>query len=134
MSADHSASVADLIDRWEKRRAALARLSAQVDGAALASDILADLAGLAESEQPVSLAAAAASTGYSPDHLARLVRSGTLPNYGRKHAPRVKLSECPSKPVLRSRTGSAYDLTTDARSLVARRSRRRTHGDPTTAA
>ncbi len=124
-SPDHTATVADLIDRWETRRASLARLNAQVDGAALAGDILADLAGLAAAEQPISLSAAAAGTGYTPDHLSRLIAQGKLTNYGRKHAPRVRLSECPTKPKhairLAERYANAYHPITDARSLVGSR-------------
>lgn len=125
MSPDQSATVADLIERWETRRASLARLNAQVDGAALASDILADLAGLAATEQPISLAAAATGTGYTPDHLSRLIREGKLFNHGRKHAPRVRLSECPTKAKrpdrLAERYANAYHPITDARSLVGSR-------------
>jgi hypothetical protein len=35
------------------------------------------------------LAEASAQSGYSQDHLARLIREGRLPNAGRPHAPRI---------------------------------------------
>lgn len=110
-----------LIERWEARKLELARLHAHVDGAALADEILRDLASLNEAEPVVSLTAAAARTGYSADHLSRLVKAGSITNYGRKHAPRVKLSECPAKPALTKRSAYAYDADADARSLGARR-------------
>jgi hypothetical protein len=46
----------------------------------------------------LSLGEAAAETGYSADHLGRLVRQGRIPNAGRKNAPRVLRSDLPRKP------------------------------------
>lgn len=116
-----SASIRELVDRWEAKKAEWARLRAQVDGAALADEVLHDLASLEEAEPVLSLAEAAKRTGYSPDHLSRLVRDGALANYGRKGAPRVKLSECPAKPALRKSYAPAYNATADARALGTRR-------------
>lgn len=116
-----TASIHELVDRWEAKRAEWARLHAQVDGAALAGEVLRDLAELEEAEPVLSLAEAARRTGYSPDHLSRLVREGALPNHGRKGAPRVKLSECPAKPALRKVPGYPYNPTADARPLGIRR-------------
>ncbi len=48
-------------------------------------------------EELLTLSAAATRCGYSADHLGALVRDGKLPNYGKKNAPRVKLSELPRK-------------------------------------
>jgi len=45
----------------------------------------------------LTLTDAAAVSGFSPDHLGRLVRDGKLPNYGRPHAPRVRLADVPRK-------------------------------------
>lgn len=54
---------------------------------------------LAESEDALlSLESAARESGYSSDHLGRLVKSGQLMNYGRKHAPRVRRGDLPRKP------------------------------------
>ena len=36
-------------------------------------------------------------SGYSEDHLGRLVRAGTLRNYGRKGAPRVRRGDLPRR-------------------------------------
>ena len=46
----------------------------------------------------VSLNEAARRSGYSAEHIGRLVRLGTLQNYGRKHAPRVRLADLPLRP------------------------------------
>lgn len=85
----------------QSRRDALAKLRAHVDGAALLDEVLAELETLeapARIEEPrLTLTAAAAATGFSADHLSRLVTRGEIPNHGRKHAPRVLLSECPQK-------------------------------------
>jgi hypothetical protein len=114
-------SATDLLDRWETRRGELARLHAQVDGAALVEEFLTDLESLTAAEPAVSLAEAARSSGYSADHLGKLIRSGRLKNHGRLHAPAVRLSECPKKPALAASIGTAYNADADARSLRVRR-------------
>src|SRR5215210_2857441 len=107
----------DIQLRWVQRRDEFRKLRATVDGALLCEEILADLTALDRSEPTVSLRVAAEQTGYSPGHLSRLIHKGLLANYGRKHSPRVRVSECPNKP-LANRRRSTYDAVTDARSLV----------------
>jgi hypothetical protein len=75
----------------------------------------------ADEKPTVSLAAASERTGYSADHLDRLIKSGRLTDYGRKHPPRVKVLECPRKVSLASADGQRYNADTDARSLVGSR-------------
>jgi len=74
-------------------------------------------------EQRLTLAAAAERSGYSADHLGRLVRTGRLPNAGHRGAPRVRAGDLPMRParfgVAAPRSGS-YDPIADARSLVSR--------------
>jgi hypothetical protein len=115
----------DLISRWEARRADLAKLHALVDGASLVAEFLLDLEQLGDSEPAVSLTEAAARKGYTADHFSRLIKLGKLRNWGRKHAPRVRVSECPTKPKPNGRLAGgyakAYDVITDARSLVSTR-------------
>lgn len=118
--------IRDVIERWEAKRGELARYHAQVDGEALVTEMLADMESLAAGEAPVPLSVAAAETGYTTDHLSRLIKEGKLANHGRKHAPRVKLSDCPRKRStaggrLAERDGLAYHPRTDARSLVGAR-------------
>jgi hypothetical protein len=48
----------------------------------------------------VNLQEAAGISGYSADHLGRQVRNGTLKNYGRPHAPRVRRGDLPRKLLL----------------------------------
>jgi AraC-like DNA-binding protein len=113
---------------WQTRRDELHRLHALVDGAQLCDALLGELDTLvrAAANEPLSLREAAAESGYSPDHLARLIRTGELPNAGRPRAPKIRRGDLPAKrrgPAKRLAAPSAtsYDLTTDARSLLARR-------------
>lgn len=114
-------TIGDVIERWRERQAEFARWGAQVEGAKLLGELLSDLEAVEHSDTPVPLSVAAAQSGYSADHLSRLIRSGKLTDYGRKHAPRVKLSECPTKPRLAVWGAKAYDPDADARSLVISR-------------
>ena len=71
-------------------------------------------------DELLTLTEAAAISGYSANHLGRLVRSGALANYGRRNAPRVCRSDLPLK-VDRPITGrGAYDPVADAKSISAR--------------
>jgi predicted DNA-binding transcriptional regulator AlpA len=104
---------------WERRRDDFAQLRAQIDAATLIDQLLADLA-LATAEHHtalLTLTQAAHVSGYSADHLGRLVRIGELTNYGRSHAPRVRSGDLPRR--LRRSVGapSDYDPAADAWSI-----------------
>lgn len=43
----------------------------------------------------LTLAEASLRSGYSPDHIARLIREGKIPNAGRRGAPRVRAGDLP---------------------------------------
>lgn len=60
-----------------------------------ASELEAALA--AGNEELLTLADASLASGYSADHLGRLVRDGKLPNHGRPNAPRVRRADLPQK-------------------------------------
>lgn len=77
----------ELVSRWAARRDELRRLSALVDGATLLDEVLVDLEDAADAEPLVSLTAAAPLTGYTADHLSRLIRHGSLTSYGKKGRP-----------------------------------------------
>lgn len=91
--------VGDVIARWSARHDEFRRFGAHVDGARLCAEILADLERLAsaDDEDLLSLEEAAARSGYSADHLGRLVRQGRIPNAGRPHAPRIRAKDLPRK-------------------------------------
>jgi hypothetical protein len=44
---------------------------------------------------------AARESGYSAEHLGRLIRTGRIPNAGRRSAPRVRRGDLPAKPAHR---------------------------------
>lgn len=54
--------------------------------------------GAEADDELLTLQAAAEESGYSADHLGRLVRDGKLANHGRSHVPRVRRGELPRKP------------------------------------
>ena len=54
-----------------------------------------DQALQAHGEATLTLVEAAAVSGYTPDHIGSLVRSGKLPNHGRPNAPRVRRADLP---------------------------------------
>ena len=51
-----------------------------------------------EAEAPLTLTEAAERSGYSAEHLGRLVRDGKIPNAGRSGAPRIAGRDLPIKP------------------------------------
>lgn len=111
----------ELLARWQARRADWKRFGVQVEGAVLADEVLADLALLEQSEgnEILSLAAASSESGYSRDHLARLIRQGTIPNAGRPNAPRVRRRDLPRKATgLQSADESGISRAQIARSVV----------------
>ena len=107
--------------RWHTRRAEWKRLGAQVDGVAVADEVLSDLQALeaAEGDEILSLSVAAQESGYCSDHLARLIRQGKIPNAGRTNAPRVRRRDLPRKAAsLRSQPKNDISVVQIARSVV----------------
>jgi hypothetical protein len=111
---------------WEQEFApACEAVGALVNGALIVRQIVASLRRVREAAlaEALSLTEAAERTGYSAQHLGRLVRQGRLPNAGRKNAPRIRLSDLTLevKPKLAGRSVRMYDPLSDARSLRVRR-------------
>ncbi|HEX5437498.1 MAG TPA: hypothetical protein VFW98_10070 [Gemmatimonadaceae bacterium] len=90
--------LARLAERWRAEAERLRQLAAVGQAAALeyaAGELEVALeAGL---DDTVTLGVAAHETGYSTDHLSRLIRQGKLKNVGQKHAPRIRLADVPRK-------------------------------------
>jgi hypothetical protein len=83
-----------------------------------------------DDEKLLTLAEAARRTGYSEDHIGRLVRIGKLPNAGAPNRPRVRAADLAGLPRRNSRSFAttshiAYDPAADARALLGRRGGRR---------
>lgn len=117
-------TLAALRERWLTRRDELRRFHALVDGAVLCDELLAELDALANdtANELLSLKRAALESGYSVDHLRRLIREGRLHNAGRPNAPRIRRADLPAKArhAVASRSDPSYDPDADARSLVSR--------------
>lgn len=114
----------ELVERWRTRREEWSKLGAFVDGAAVAEEILADIAALIEYQThlPVDVVTASQVSGYSADHLRRLISQGKLRNAGRKGAPKLFLADLPKRPQrVAPSQGNSYDPATDARFLRVRR-------------
>ncbi|HVX40448.1 MAG TPA: hypothetical protein VHB25_12825 [Gemmatimonadaceae bacterium] len=116
--------VEELRERWLTRREEFARLAAHVDGARIVDEFVADLQTLEhdEADKLLSLSQASQLSGYTSEHIARLVRQGSVINYGRKGKPLVRRGDLPQKPkrALASDNASPYDAAADARSLLSR--------------
>ncbi len=96
----HSPGIVALPDAWRARASDL-RTWGAAEQAATALDRAADELEAqlrAEGDAELNLEQAAAECGYSPRHLARLVRDGTVANAGRKNAPRIRRADLPRKP------------------------------------
>ena len=93
----------NLVASWRAEAAVLLRW-----GAALQANVLARCASDLEEmvgevgRETLTLKEASRVSGYSADHLARLVREGTIPNAGRRNAPRIQRGDLPRKASLRS--------------------------------
>jgi hypothetical protein len=89
----------DLPSRWRSEAIVLRRR-----GAALQADVLEGCAAELEAYeherelQTLTLHKAAQATGFSYSALQSMVANGTIPNGGRKGAPRVRRGDLPRKP------------------------------------
>jgi hypothetical protein len=90
---------AELLARWHEDAATLRHRGA-VTHADLLDSVIGDLEATLTVQQAeaVTLAEAARVSGYTADHLGRLIREGKLRNVGRPNAPRLLLTNLPRKP------------------------------------
>jgi len=92
--------IAGLPVEWKSRAMKLRRWAGASDAAraweAAAEELEAALTG--EEDDLLDLPSASFVSGYSADHLGRLVRQGRIPNAGRRNAPRIRTSDLPRKP------------------------------------
>jgi hypothetical protein len=98
-----SAEFADVLEAriqvWTKRRDEAAALSAFANTAQLCDLVLRDLETIRTTAgaELLTLTEAACRSGYTREHLGRLVASGTIPNAGRRNAPRIRAADLPRK-------------------------------------
>lgn len=90
-------TIGTLTAKWVARRAEWGALGVRIDGEKVAAEVLNDLRELLH-DDVITLEEASRVGGYSVDHLQRLVALGTIPQAGRKGAPRIRRSDVPSKP------------------------------------
>ncbi len=93
-----SASVEGLPADWRARAKALRRYGGETPAVAIercADDLEATIRE--RDETTLSLVEAARESGYSREHLGRLVRDGKIPNAGRPNAPRIARRHLPRK-------------------------------------
>ena len=91
-------SVRKLPAAWRSRAKALRRYGSEPPAIALercAEELDATIRD--RDETTLSLVEAARESGYSRDHLGRLVRDGKIPNAGRPNAPRIARRHLPRK-------------------------------------
>lgn len=118
--------VADLPASW---RALADTLRPYADAAAVAYERAADALDAAlnaEQGALLTLREAARLSGYSADHLSRLLRQGRIANAGRPYAPRIRRADLPRRaPSLPSATDNAILPTPGnlARAVASERTR-----------
>ena len=117
-------SIDELRARWQNARDLYQELGPE-GHSRLVEAFLRDIEQLEAGEQDkiLTLAEASEYSGYSTEHVGRLIRNGKIPNAGRPGAPRVRAGDLPRRSpprrLAREETGT-YNPVTDARSLVSR--------------
>ena len=114
-----SSELRQLADSWRTEAERLRQLEAAGQAAAfeqLANELEATLATWESSS--LTIQEASESSGYSEDHLRRLVRRGHIPNAGRKNSPRIFRRDLPVKRL--PKDGSGDQRSIDYRQQIAR--------------
>ena len=97
-----------------------------MDGERFCREVLADFEAVisAEDDRLLSLADAAAASGYCADHLRRLHRQGVLPGERRGRRIFFRSADLPKKPKAeRTQSFGRYDPVVDARRVIERLAR-----------
>ena len=91
----------ELVGKWTHKAAEFDALAATVDAAAMCQQFIADLQSLEADDGSdwVSIAEAATFSGYSKQHIRRLIQSGQLAAQREGKERRVRLHDLPRKPV-----------------------------------
>lgn len=111
----------EFVVRWRMRSDELARLGALVDGMKVCEEVLHDfeLVCQGEDDAELTLEEAAEESGYSPDHLRRLVREKKLQAYRRGRRLLFRRASLPRKPVqVDALRIGGYDPVADARRVA----------------
>jgi hypothetical protein len=94
-----STVVRSLAERWAAD-AELLESHGALQAAATCRRHAGELLAVLESaeDERLTLAEASRASGYSAERLRHMLADGTIPNAGRKHAPRVRRGDLPRKP------------------------------------
>jgi hypothetical protein len=114
-----STELRQLAENWRTEAGRLRQLEAVGQAAVfeqLANELEASLATWETSS--LTIREAADCSGYSEDHLRRLVRRGHIPNAGRKNSPRIFRRDLPVKRL--PKDGSGDQRSIDSRQQIAR--------------
>ena len=117
--------------RYRARQEEYRRVGALVNGVQLLDDVIADFGLLCQEEDDaeLTLEEAAFESGYSSDHLRRLVRLGRLHAYRRGRRLFFRRADLPKKPGnVDGLRPDGYDPVADARRVATRTSPGGTHG------
>jgi hypothetical protein len=92
-------SVADLPHEWRDEAAKLRRRGLE-DQALFMESLASELEDeiRTEGDELLTIAQAAAESGYGKDSLRKLVRDGTIPNAGEPYSPHIRRRNLPRKP------------------------------------
>jgi hypothetical protein len=92
-------TLVQLSDDWRSLADQQRRFGAETHARILeyCADELANALRMRE-EELLDLQQASFESGYSADHLGRLVRDGKLPNAGRRNAPKIRRADLPRRP------------------------------------
>lgn len=112
-----------LVKRWEEEAALLRRRGAprQADALESAAEELEDQLR-SWTLEPLTIAKAAAESGYSERRLRELLSEGTLPNAGKAGGPRIHRKDLPAKP---GSDGPTLDVADGAASVAEKALRKR---------
>lgn len=86
--------------KWHHETAVFRRRRALVDAATLCDELLEDFESVTvfELDGELNLRQASIESGYSADHLGKLVRAGKIPNVARTNAPKIRRRDLPLRP------------------------------------
>ena len=111
----------ELCERWTAEQNRYRADGALVQPDRLIARFVDDLLALEQNRgELLNLTQAAASSGYSRQYLARLVRQGRLADHGRPRAPRLKMADLPIKPGHLPPAGSGREIGNTSRGQVVR--------------
>ena len=112
----------ELIAKWTAEADVLRRRQAMVNGAGLCAEMLADFENVmdARENERLNLQEAAQASGYSAEHLGRLIRAGEIPNAGRPNAPRIQRKDLPRKATALRPTGLPFSVVGATPGQIAR--------------